>query len=111
MKVLLERLPELVATFELPMAVLIFGVYAAIDAMYAWYTLTVTDRRPLASANISFVMHFLLAFGVISYTSNPLYIVPLACGSWLGTYLVVRYARDKGRQPAPLAGNPHHLSE
>ncbi len=35
-------------------------------------------------------MHFLLAFGVVNYVGNFLYVVPLALGSWIGTYLVVR---------------------
>ncbi|MEY4723766.1 MAG: hypothetical protein RLZZ324_1279, partial [Candidatus Parcubacteria bacterium] len=88
--------------FDWPLAVLVFFTYAVIDAMYAWYTLVVTARRPFASANVSFLMHFLLAFGVLTYTSNPLYIIPLACGSWVGTFLVVK--TGVGISTPPLAG-------
>jgi hypothetical protein len=93
----IDRLAQALDTFEWSMAAVIFLTYTVIDALYAWYTLAVGARRPFAAASISFIMHFLLAFGVISYTTNPLYIVPLACGSWVGTYLVVRRGGAVGK--------------
>ena len=73
-------------SFDWRVAIGIFAAYFVIDAMYVYYTYMVTERRPLAAANISFVMHFMLAAGVLSYTHNPLYILPLSAGSWAGTY-------------------------
>jgi hypothetical protein len=78
-------------SFDLQIAVVLLFTYMLIDAMYAYYTVVVTRKRPLASANISSIMHFLIAFGVLSYTQNYLYVIPIAMGSWVGTYLVVRY--------------------
>ena len=69
-------------------AISLFVSYMVIDGLYAYYTYAVVEKKPIVSANIGFVMHFLLAFGVISYVNNFWYVVPLAVGSWVGTYLV-----------------------
>lgn len=69
---------------------LIFIMYIILDGMYAYYTLAVSEKRPFHAATSGALMHFLLAVGVLSYVQNYLYIVPLAFGSWIGTYIVVR---------------------
>ncbi|MCF7815778.1 MAG: hypothetical protein K9M10_02560 [Candidatus Pacebacteria bacterium] len=75
---------------QITTAFLIFVVYIIIDGMYAHYTLAVAGKRPFQAATTGALMHFLLAFGVLNYVQNYLYIVPLAMGSWVGTYIVVR---------------------
>jgi hypothetical protein len=35
-----------------------------------------------------------LAFGVVTYAANPAYVVPLAAGAFLGTYLTVRWQQE-----------------
>jgi hypothetical protein len=76
-------------SFDWSIAALVLAVYILIDGMYAYYTLAVADKNALRSANTGALMHFLIAFGVISYVQNYLYILPLALDSWIGTYLVV----------------------
>lgn len=68
----------------------IFIVYIILDGMYAYYTLAVSERKPFHAATSGAIMHFLLAVGVLSYVQNYLYVIPLALGSWVGTYIVVR---------------------
>lgn len=75
-----------------------FGVmisYIVIDGLYARYTLDVVALRPFMSATVGSGMHFLLAYGIINYTENWLYIFPLAIGSWIGTYFVVKFEKRK----------------
>lgn len=76
--------------FSFLIAGLIFVSYILIDGAYAYYTLAVMKRRPVVSATVGSLMHFLIAFGVLNYVQNYLYIFPLALGSWVGTYLVVK---------------------
>lgn len=71
---------------------LFFG-YAMVDGMYAYYTIAVVKRRPIAAASTSFVMHFILAAGVFVYTKQFFYVVPLAAGSFVGTYVVTRFQK------------------
>lgn len=80
--------------FSFPTAVLIMVAYFVLDAMYAYYTIKVTEKRPVSAASIGALMHFILAFGVLSYVQNFLYVIPIAIGSWLGTYTMVRYERQ-----------------
>ncbi|HQU08182.1 MAG: hypothetical protein B7X04_03885 [Parcubacteria group bacterium 21-54-25] len=78
------------ASFDVRIAALIFVAYAAVDALYAYYTLQVVQRRPYTAATAGAFMYFLLAIGVLSYVHNILYLIPLAAGSWVGTFFVVR---------------------
>ena len=81
--------------FNYMIALAIFASYFVIDGLYAYYTFSVVKKKPFSAATTGFVMHFLLAIGVINYVNNFLYIFPLALGSWFGTYFVV--AREKSR--------------
>lgn len=75
-----------------------FGVFLAyflIDVLYALYTLAATRLQPLRAANMSGVIYFLGAFGVISYAGNFLYLIPLTIGAWLGTYVVIFWEARK----------------
>jgi len=75
-------------------AAVIFATYVAVDILYAAYIIAVENRQPLKAASISSVLYSLLAFGVITYSKNPIYLIPLASGAWLGTYLTVRFHRQ-----------------
>lgn len=72
----------------------VFIGYVIVDGMYVYYTLTVVKRQAFRAASVSFVMNFILAAGVFSYTKNFIYVIPIALGSFVGTYLVTRYAKD-----------------
>ena len=71
----------------------VFVAYVLVDGLYAYYTLAVVSRSAVSAATTGAAMHFLLALGVISYIKNYWYILPLALGSWLGTFIVVKYAK------------------
>lgn len=90
----MENIVSMSDGFSPGLAVLVCAAYFVIDALYAKYTYAVVERKPMQAANIGFIMHFLLAFGVINYVGNFLYVIPLALGSWLGTYMVVKRERD-----------------
>jgi len=76
-------------------AAVIFVTYVAVDILYAWYIICVERRQPLRAAAISAVLYSLLAFGVITYSRNPLYLIPLATGAFVGTYLTVAWHRGQ----------------
>lgn len=82
-------------SFNIQLALLIFLAYLVVDGLYAKYTLHVTQYKPYSSATIGALMHFIMAFGVLNYVNNYLYVIPLALGSWLGTFMVVNYERKK----------------
>jgi hypothetical protein len=89
MESILPSLSEAWNDFSLALALGILCVYFVADALYAHYTLSVAEYKPFAAANTGAFLHFLLALGVLSYVENYLYVVPIAIGSWLGTYVLV----------------------
>jgi hypothetical protein len=96
----MEKLTLLWSQLDIILAVIIFFAYLVIDGLYVFYTYSIVKHRPFSAATISFVMHFLLAVGVINYVENYLYVIPLAMGSWCGTYLVV--VREKIKVGMPM---------
>lgn len=87
--------------FSFSLAAVIFFFYIIVDGLYAYYTLSVTALKPFRAATSGFIIHFILAFGVISYVGNFLYVIPLAIGSWIGTYLTVKMEKEwKGNKKA-----------
>lgn len=91
----MEEIPTLLNNFKWLIAFGVLFGYVVVDSLYAKYTLEVVSLEPVKSANIGAGMHLLLAFGVLNYTENWLYVFPLIIGSWLGTYLVVRFELNK----------------
>lgn len=74
-------------------ATLIFFTYVVIDILYALYIICVGRRQALAAATTTAAIYSLLAFGVISYSKSIWYLIPLASGAFVGTYLTVRFKK------------------
>jgi uncharacterized protein YebE (UPF0316 family) len=72
-------------------AALVFCVYVVFDILYTLYVLCVSRKQALAAAGVSAVLYSLGAYGVMSYTHNMWYLLPLACGAFVGTYVAVKY--------------------
>ena len=67
-------------------AIGLFVVYGAIDCLYAMWVYAIMNHTPLNAAAMAGSMHFLSAMGVLSYTKNTWYLLPIALGSFCGTY-------------------------
>lgn len=80
-------------TFSYQTAALVFLAYIVIDMLYAYYIICVEKRRPVMAASVSSVLYSLLAFGVVSYSQNIWYLIPLASGAWIGTFITVTWKR------------------
>ena len=81
--------------FSVVTALLLVLTYIIIDGLYAYYTIQIAKRHAFRAATTSGVMHFLLAVGVLNYVHNFLYVIPLAIGSWIGTYIIVRWHKTE----------------
>ena len=79
--------------FSWSTAFLILIVYIVVDMLYAYYIIQVEQRNPMKAAIVSSVLYSLLAYGVVSYSKNILYLFPLATGAFIGTYLTVWWKR------------------
>jgi hypothetical protein len=73
---------------------------AATDAVYVLFNASVSERRRFAAASWSSVWYLLSAFAVISYTSNWLYVIFAAAGSWIGGFFSITALNWLGRRKA-----------
>ncbi len=90
------ELPKLWNEFNFFIAIGILVAYAVIDALNTHYTAAVAQKRPVVAASSGAIVYILIAFGIISFTENILYLIPLVIGSWTGTFFVVRFQRGGG---------------
>jgi hypothetical protein len=74
-------------------ALLVFIAYIIIDVLYALYVVYVGKRQAFAAAVASALLYSLSAYGVVTFSKNILYVIPLATGAFLGTYLTVRFKK------------------
>jgi|GEM_PF-1918225 hypothetical protein len=84
-------------TFNFGLAAGLFGIYFLLDAINAYFTIKVVQMAPFHAASAGCTMHFFIALGVISYTSNFFYLIPMMTGSWLGIYTLLSYRRYKNK--------------
>jgi uncharacterized protein YebE (UPF0316 family) len=80
-----------VSDFNWWTALTVFVVYVFFDILYALYVICVSRQQALAASAISAVLYSLGAYGVMNYLHNPWYLIPLAVGAFIGTYIAVRY--------------------
>jgi hypothetical protein len=91
---------EYITTFSWTTALLVFVMFVVMDILYAYYTISVTKVRPLRASTAAAVMYFVNALGVLNYINNPLYLIPIALGSFIGTYAMVKREEQKEKQKA-----------
>lgn len=74
-------------------ALLVFIAYVIIDILYALYVVYVGNRQAFAAALCSALLYSLSAYGIVTFSRNILYIIPLATGAFLGTYITIRFKK------------------
>ena len=75
---------------EINIALLIFTTYFIFDMFYAYYILCIESRQNLMSSFMAGMITSLSAFGVVSFSKNMLYVVPLFLGAFAGTYFTMK---------------------
>ncbi len=68
---------------------------AVTDAAYVFFNAAVSSRQRIRAATWSSVWYLLSAFAVITYTSNWIYVLFAAGGSWLGAFTTVSLLRPR----------------
>lgn len=78
-------------------AVGLFFASAALDAVFALYTVAVVKSKAVQAAGMSLLTYLLMAVGILSFVNNGWYVVPLALGAFAGTYLIVKREANKNK--------------
>lgn len=70
--------------------VAVFLAFAVLDFCWARYTKALNENRPVHCANWAAVLPVLGAVGVVSYVTDHWALIPVALGSWVGTFASLR---------------------
>ena len=71
------------------------------DAIFVLFNAAVSARRRVAAASWSSAWYLLSAFAVISYTSNWVYVIFAALGSWIGCFVSITALERTGALRRP----------
>ncbi len=93
-------------SFNALIALAVFGATIVTDAVFVMFTAAVAARHRFRAANWSAVWYLLAAVSVISYTSNAIYVVFAAAGSWLGAYLSMTWLHRSESLATPVPPVP-----
>jgi len=72
------------------LAIIIFITYFILDMFYAYYILCIESRQNLMSSFMAGMITSLSAFGVVSFSQNMTYVIPLFLGAFAGTFVTMK---------------------
>jgi uncharacterized membrane protein YhaH (DUF805 family) len=99
-------LPIAHLSFNLLVALAVFGATIVTDAVFVMFTAAVASRHRFRAANWSAIWYLLAAVSVISYTSNAIYVVFAAAGSWVGAYVSMTWLNRGESAVSPVRPGP-----
>lgn len=70
---------------------IVFLMMLATDILWTFYIRRTNEGRALQAATMSLFLMLIGGFVVVSYTENHWMLLPAAGGSFLGTYITVRW--------------------
>jgi hypothetical protein len=74
-------------------AILLLG-FIAYDFIYAIYYIFVSKKKAFMAANSACALYLIGSFSTIAYLGNLYYLIPILIGSYIGTYVAVKYFSD-----------------
>jgi hypothetical protein len=80
---------------DLWIAVILFLVNIGDDILAVLFIRRTTQGKALQACFLSMLLTIIVAFSVINYVHYYWYLLPVCLGSGLGTYLGVKYDKDK----------------
>ncbi len=80
--------------FHWEIAILLFFGFIAYDFIYAIYYIFVSKKKAFMASNAAVALYLIGSFSTIAYLGNYLYLVPIVLGSYIGTYIAVKYFSD-----------------
>jgi uncharacterized membrane protein len=83
------------SNLNLFVAIGLFIFYLFVEMLDSSLTFSLTQHKSYRAAILTFLLYFTLAVEVVAIISNYLYIIPVAIGASLGSYLIVEYEKKK----------------
>ena len=76
---------------------LLFG-FIMYDFLYAIYYIFVSRKMAFMAANTACALYIIGSVSTIAYLGNYYYLIPIFIGSYIGTYVAVKYFSDIGKK-------------
>lgn len=76
-------------------AVGLFIFYLLVEMLDSSLTFSLTQHKSIQSASVTFILYTTLAIEIAAIVSNYLYIIPIAFGAALGSFVTVEYEKRK----------------
>ncbi len=95
MDIELLSLDQAVANFNIFAAAGLFVFYLVVEILDSSLTFSLVQHKSVRSAIVTFILYFTLAVEIVAIISNYLYIIPVAIGAALGSYIIVEYEKKK----------------
>ena len=83
---------------EIWVAILLFFLNVGDDALAVLYIRRTAEGKAIQASLISVALTLIVAFSVVQYITNYLYLIPIAGGSGLGSYLAVKWDKAYRRK-------------
>jgi quinol-cytochrome oxidoreductase complex cytochrome b subunit len=94
-------LSEAFTDFNIVIAAGLFVLYLFVEALDATLVFSITQHKSIKSAGMTFILYVVLGIEVAAIVANYLYIVPIAFGAAVGSYLVI----ENEKKARPLDKN------
>ena len=75
---------------------LLFG-FILYDFLYAIYYIFVSRKMAFMAAKTACALYIIGSVSTIAYLGNYYYLIPIFIGSYIGTYVAVKYFSDIGK--------------
>lgn len=75
-------------------ALAIFAAYFVVDVVYTAFVRYVSLGYAVRASFCSVAIYLLMAFGIGETCENRWYLLPLALGAWLGTFVALKVFND-----------------
>lgn len=95
MNIELLSLQEAISQFNILIAVALFAFYLFVEVLDSSLVFSLTQHKSLRSAIVTFLLYITFAVEIAAFISNYLYVIPVALGAALGSYLVVENEKKK----------------
>lgn len=70
--------------------VFVFLSTLLVDIVWAYYFIKIAQKKPHQAGILSILIALTSAYVTISYVLNPYFLIPVAIGAYIGTYLAVK---------------------
>jgi capsule polysaccharide export protein KpsE/RkpR len=89
-KATMMRTTTIIDKIDINIVIIIFLTYFILDMFYAYYILCIESRKNLMSSFMAGIITSLSAFGVVSFSKNMVYVIPLFLGAFAGTFVTMK---------------------